>query len=92
MTLVIVERQFEEPVDFEKLLGSEEEAAWCVELYRVRYLRTYLSADRRRMVCLYEAPDAEAVRQVQRQSGTPFERIWPADMVGAPPAGEGETE
>lgn len=32
------------------------------------------------MICEYEAPDAEAVRKVQRTADMPFERIWTAQV------------
>jgi hypothetical protein len=28
------------------------------------------------MICLYEAPDAESVRQAQREAGVPFDEAW----------------
>jgi len=76
MELVVVERTFEEPVDFASLQGTEEEVSWCLEAHGVTFLHTYLSADGRRMICVYEAPDAEAVRAVQRTSGVPYDCIW----------------
>jgi hypothetical protein len=30
------------------------------------------------MICEYEAPDAEAVRKLQRTASMPFERVWTA--------------
>ena len=39
-----------------------------------------MSKDGRRMICEYEAPDAETVRRVQLEAGAPFDRIWPAVM------------
>ena len=30
------------------------------------------------MICLYRAPDAEAVRKANRTAGLPFDRVWPA--------------
>jgi ubiquinone/menaquinone biosynthesis C-methylase UbiE len=32
------------------------------------------------MVCEFEAPDAEAVREAYRASGVPYERVWTADV------------
>jgi hypothetical protein len=32
------------------------------------------------MLCLYAAPDAEAVRQVQHQARLPVEQLWSADL------------
>jgi hypothetical protein len=28
------------------------------------------------MICLYRAPDADAVREAQRQAGVPFTSVW----------------
>lgn len=76
MEHVVVERSFEEPMRFDDLQAVEEAFAWCLEQNRVRFIRSYFSADRKRMICLYEAPDAEAVRNVNRQAGMPADRIY----------------
>jgi hypothetical protein len=81
MSLVVVERSFREPVAFEDLQALEDRGAWCLEAHGVSFLRTYFSRDRRRMVCLYEAPDAESVRLAQERAGMPFERAWAARAV-----------
>ena len=79
MEYVIVERVFEgEPLDLDDLEALQEKGSWCYQLHGVRFLQSFYSADGRRMICLYEAPDAEAVRTVNRQSGVPFERAWTA--------------
>jgi hypothetical protein len=78
MELVIVERSFEEPVVTGDLAAREREFGWCLEQHRVRFLRTYVSKDRKRMLCFYEAPDAETVREVQRTANMPVDRIWSA--------------
>jgi len=82
MALIIVERAFDEPQRFEELQAIEERHAWCLEQYGVVFQRSYLSADGLRMVCLYEGPDAESVRQVNRQAGLPFERVWATTVHG----------
>ena len=46
----------------------------------MRFLRTYFSTDRRKMLCLYGARDAEHVRMVQAQAGMPPERVWAATL------------
>ena len=78
MTIVIVERKFETPETFEELQAQEEKFSWCMDQHNVRFLRTYFSQDRTIMICEYEAPDAESVRQVQRTAGMPYENIWSA--------------
>ena len=77
-TAVIVERTFAQPESFEDLAAREEAGSWCLDLHRVRYLRSYFSADRKRMLCLYVAPDAESVRRAQKQIGLPFDEVWTA--------------
>jgi hypothetical protein len=85
---VVVERAFAEPVALESVQAIEDGGAWCLEAHGVRFLRTFFSRDRRRMLCVYDAPDAEAVRLAQRQAGVPFDRAWPARVIeGESPAG-----
>jgi hypothetical protein len=80
MSRIIVERKFDEPEAFDELQAQEDRFAWCLEQRRVKFIRSYFSKDRRRMICEYEAPDAEAVRDVQRTASMPFERIWAAEV------------
>jgi hypothetical protein len=82
MAYIVVERDFDEPVDFREIQAIEDRGAWCLKMYRVSFLRTYFSADRRRMICVYQAPDAEHVRLAQRRAGMPFERVWTASIHG----------
>ena len=73
---VLVERSWEEPVTLEEIQAIEDAGAHCLENHKVRFARTFFSADRKRMMCLYQAPDAESVRVAQRQAGMPVDRIW----------------
>jgi hypothetical protein len=91
MTTVVVERSFAEPVPFEEVQALEDAGAGCLEAHGVRFLRTYFSRDRRRMICLYEAPDAESVRLAEGKAGVPFERAWASRAIrhaGPEPAGD----
>lgn len=72
---VLVSRSFTEPVVFDEIQAQEEAQGWCLEAYRVRFLKSYLAFDRKRMLCLYEAPEAEAVRHAQRNAGLPFDQV-----------------
>lgn len=80
-TLALVKRSFAAPVAFDDVQAMEDVGADCLNLHRVRFLRSYFSTDRKRMICLYEAPDVEAVRTANRQVGLPFEHIWGAQIV-----------
>jgi hypothetical protein len=82
MSTVVVERSFPEPVDFEDVQALEDRSAWCLQAHGVRFLKSYFSRDRRRMACLYDAPDAESVRLAQEKARVPFERAWAARVIG----------
>ena len=41
----------------------------------VRWLYSFLSADKRKTYCLYEAPSAEAIRVAARRAGLPADVI-----------------
>jgi hypothetical protein len=77
-SLIVVERNFDSAVDFTAVQALEDKGQGYLEQHRVRPLRSYFARDRKRMVCLYRAPDAEAVRQVQDRIGLPYEQAWPA--------------
>jgi hypothetical protein len=89
MSLVVVERSFPEPLGAETLRGYEERGAGCLEVHGARFLYRYFSADRTRMTCLFEAPDAESVRLAQGSARIPFDRVWTARLV---PHAVGEPE
>ena len=80
MARVMVERKFDDATSFDDLQAQEDAFAWCKEQHAVTFIRSYFSQDRKRMICEYEAPDAEAVRKVQRTASMPFERIWTATV------------
>lgn len=88
---VLVERKFDEPVELERIQAIEDAGVGCLQSRHVRFVRTIFSADRKRMICLYSAPDAESVRQAQREAGVPFEEAWafrmirPSDAAGSRP-------
>ncbi|TNF88191.1 MAG: DUF4242 domain-containing protein [Gammaproteobacteria bacterium] len=79
---VLVERSFDDAVALQQIQDIEDAGIWCLEIRDVRFLRTFFSADRKRMLCLYAAPDAESVRQAQREAGVPFDEAWAFSRYG----------
>lgn len=73
---VVVERSFESPVTLEEIQAIEDTGAACLQARNVEFVRTFFSRDRKRMICLYRAPDAEAVREAQRKAGMPLDAVW----------------
>jgi hypothetical protein len=81
MTLIVVERAFAAPREYSELQAREQSAAFCLDTHRVKSLRSFLAFDRRHMLSLYEAPDAEAVRTTQRAAELPVEHVWAATVI-----------
>jgi len=73
---VLVVRRFTEPADLAAIQALEDAGKGCLETHRVHFIRTFFSRDQKRMICLYQAPDAESVRIAQREAGMPVERVW----------------
>jgi hypothetical protein len=75
-TFGIVERCFSEPIEFDSAQAVENSNASCFVLHRVRFIRSYLALDKRKMLCLYAAPDLESIRTANRMTGLPCEEVY----------------
>lgn len=82
---VVVERSFAAPVTFDDVAKIANAKLWCFETHRVRHTHSFCSLDGKRMLCFYEAPDAEAVRVAQREAAMPVDGIWPGALVTPEP-------
>jgi hypothetical protein len=80
MAILVLEHTFENPISSDELNDSAKRLDKCLEAHGARWMRTYLSADRKRMICEFEAADAEQVRESARSAGIPFDRCWPAAL------------
>jgi hypothetical protein len=81
MSTIIVERVFSEAQNFEEVEAQEREFQWCLDARNVRFVRSFFSLDKKLMHCIYEAPDAESVRESQSKAGLPFTRVWAVTEV-----------
>ena len=80
MAVLVLEQTFDPPMTPEQLNEAAKKMDSCLEAYGARWMRSYLSKDRKRLICEFEAPDAEAVRSAARSAGAEFDACWPADM------------
>ena len=80
MTHLILEQSFDLPLTDDEHNRVAQRLDPCLEAHGARWMRSYLSSDRLRMVCEFQAPDAEAVRQSYRTAGIQFERVWTAEV------------
>jgi hypothetical protein len=76
MTLVIVETDRPDPITPEILAAEERRAIPCLAARNAIWRYSLLSGDRRRMICSFDAPDAEAVRMSYRMANVSFEKMW----------------
>jgi hypothetical protein len=79
MPLYIIEQQYAKQIELEEFGaltlahdGMEEGFRWVF---------SFLSADRRKSYCLYEAPSAEVVRAAVRRAGLPDDVFVEVDRV-----------
>jgi hypothetical protein len=86
---LIVEQTFESPLTDEEHSAVGRRLDGCLAQYGARWMRSYLSIDRKRMVCEFEAPDAEAVRISYRNAGVKFDRVWPTEVYARAAVTEG---
>ncbi len=81
MSLIIVESVFDPPITEEEFDAMAGKVAPCLDERHATWVTSYFAVDRRRRVCVFEAKDAEAVRQAYRMSGVKFERVWAAEQI-----------
>jgi hypothetical protein len=80
MARIMAEQIFKEPLTDEQSAAMAKRLDSCLEVRNGAWRRSSVAVDRLRMVCEFEAPDAESVRQAFRASETSYERIWTADV------------
>jgi hypothetical protein len=80
--IVVVERELTEPADIHELQAREDSVGWCLEQHGVTAVCSYVALDRRTAICVYRAPDADALRETQRRAGLPVTRAWTAEIMG----------
>src|SRR3954470_10439604 len=73
MPVYVIERNFAEQLDL-----SSDDVKLIDEINAdegVRWLFSFLSADRRRTYCLYEAPSPDAIRVAAERANVPVDEI-----------------
>lgn len=82
--LFIIERQFAEELDVS--IEDADDINQINDEESVKWLYSFLSADRRKTYCLYEAPTAEAIRQAAVRAGLPVDVITEVERRVMPDA------
>lgn len=80
MVYVIVERTFDPPLTEAEQMARSERLLPCLGTARIRWVRSFVSSDRRHGICEFEAADAESVRVAHHTANVPFRRLWSGDV------------
>ena len=78
MPRYLVERTF---ADGMNLQANEDGATFCSSVAlnntedNVTWIHSYVSSDRHRMFCIYDAPSPEAIRRTALRNNLPLDRI-----------------
>ena len=81
MAHIIVETNYPKPPTDSELQSDGAKLIPCIEERHCKWLRSYLSVDRKRRICHFEAPDAESVREAFRSAGLPVGECWKAGAL-----------
>jgi hypothetical protein len=73
MARFMIERKFAEQVELNKTAADEIKRINDDE--NIKWLFSFLSADKKKTYCLYEAPNAEAIRAAARRLDIPADVI-----------------
>ncbi len=84
MPLFVIERNFAEKLDLTEGLAAE--VVLVNEDVGVNWLFSFLSADKKKTYCLYEAPSSEAIREAAKRAGVPADVIVEVEGI-TPPGG-----
>ena len=79
MPMFLIERQF---ADVLELDGAVVAGVQRINAdVGVNWVYSFLSADRKKTYCLYEAPSAEAIRAAARRNGLPADSVIEVSQV-----------
>ena len=81
MPRFIIERNFAEKLELAAWKEGNERIERINDEEGVKWIFSFLSADKRKTYCLYEAPSADAVRQAAARANIPADVITMVDEV-----------
>jgi len=73
MPLFMIERNFAEQLEVNR--DDQLKVAQINDDVGVQWLFSFLSADKKKTYCLYEAPSAEEIREAARRANVPADEI-----------------
>jgi hypothetical protein len=89
MSTILLIREFDQGIDRKGVKAMAMSSGECFGLYNIDWKESFLSDGGRRMVCHFEAPDAEAVRTALSVNQQTYESVCPATEHLGPDNGDG---
>jgi hypothetical protein len=80
MPLFVIERTFADQLDPDAL--DQAGIKSVNDDVGVRWIYSFLSADKKKTYCLYEAPNPEAIREAAARLGIPADVVVSVDQIG----------
>ena len=80
MSRIMSEQTFPEPLSDERFAALGKQLDPCLDVRNGTWRRSSLSKDRLRLICEFEAPDAQSVRDAHRAANVAFDSIYAADV------------
>jgi hypothetical protein len=80
MPKFIIERNFADKLELTK--SAVDDVNRINDDVGVKWIISFLSADKKKTYCLYEAPSAEAILEAARRAGVPANVITVVDEIG----------
>ena len=79
MPRFLIERNFAQSLELDK--ESADHLRAIADQEGVKWLFSFLAPDKRKSYCIYEAPNAEAIRAAARKSNLPADVVIEVDEV-----------
>lgn len=79
MPRFIIERNFADKLELTK--NAVDNVQRINDEVGVKWIFSFLSADKRKTYCLYEAASAEAIQEAARRANVPADVIIPVDEI-----------
>ena len=81
MARFVIERNFAERLEMDGWRGKNPEIEAINDEEGVKWIFSFLSADKRKTYCLYEAPDEDSIRRAAKRANVPADVITRVDQV-----------
>jgi hypothetical protein len=79
MPRFIIERNFADKLELTK--QDVDKVERINDDVGVKWIFSFLSADKKKSYCLYEAPSVEAIREAAKRANVPADVIIPVDQI-----------